>query len=71
MNNSQINNILPWLGFIALLAIFVIALIARNLVREILSPLPHIAGPLASAVALFVFVYLAGKGLALIIRNMN
>lgn len=48
------------------LVIITAALIAGNIVNELLEPLPELAGPIGAAVALLVFLFLGGKGISVL-----
>lgn len=66
MREEEILDIALVLVTFALLSMLVVAVIAGNIISQILAPVPSVAGPIGAAVSLFVFVYLVGKGAKLV-----
>lgn len=69
MTDEDILHLLIMSGMILIIVIAAIALEAGNIVSQLLSPIPSVAGPLGAAVALFVFVFLAGKAASLVLNR--
>lgn len=67
MQESDLLALLVGAAFLIILGIAAIAVTAGNIVNKLLAPIPSVAGPLGAAVALFVFVYLIGKGAKMVL----
>lgn len=65
MSDEDLLQLLLMAGLAGLLAATVIAFIAGNIISELFSAYPPIAGPLGAGIALIVFVYIVGKLLSL------
>ncbi|MFC7044321.1 hypothetical protein ACFQH6_01890 [Halobacteriaceae archaeon GCM10025711] len=70
MREDDLLTLAVVMVLLVLSAIVVIAMTAGNIVNQLLAPVPSVGGPLGAAAALFVFVLLAGKGMALVIGQL-
>lgn len=58
MRDDDVAGLLFMIGLLIVLIFAILALIAGDIVNQLLAPAPSVAGPLGAAAALIVFIYL-------------
>lgn len=61
MRDGDLASLALMIGLLIILIFVVLALTAGDIVTQLLSPIPSVAGPIGAGVALIVFVYLLIK----------
>ena len=68
MREADVAGFLMMIGLLVVLVFVLLALIAGNIVEQLLAPFPSVAGPLGAAAALTVFIILLIKVAELLIK---
>ena len=61
MRDDERIGLLMMIGLLVVLVFVILALVAGNIMNQLLAPIPSVAGPLGAAVALMVFIFLLIK----------